>query len=225
MRAIVPLALCLALLSACYRLDTSSGKFRCDAPGDVCPAGTSCIAGLCRDRSDEHTPQAEADLRPADLTPAAVSGCAASGGRLAARGGALVFACEGGFAQGGAPSLCRAGYHVCGAADEALLLAANQDGRCTSTPSFYASQVEAALTDSAADCKPTSTTPRRALLGCGAAGTGVRTHPIELEKGCSGLHLALPCEGETPGWTCTKGLADATHSQGERGGVLCCSNR
>lgn len=220
-------ALTLLALSACYRLDTTSGKFRCDAPDDVCPSGLSCIAGLCHERSDEHIPPPEADMRPAaDLAPASQGGCAASGARLAARDGALVFACEGGFTQGGFAALCGSGFHVCGAADEAILAAANQDGRCGSLPGFYAAQIEAALTEPTAQCNPAAATPRRILLGCGGgAGAGAQTQAIVLEKGCSGLLLALSCEGQTPGWTCMKGLSDATHNQSERGGVLCCADR
>lgn len=205
------------LLGGCLQIDATPGKFRCDQPGDACPAGLACVAGLCQSRGDETG--GVADLASATVDgPGAAAGCAGAGSLLQRSGAAEVYACQGRFGAGQQASLCAAGSHVCGTADEALLAAVATEGRCDGLRGFFAAQVEGALSgDGALACRAAQPPERALLLGCGAD-EGV-TQPAGAS--CRGLRAALSCAAAPSGWSCTSRLQDAAHS-GDRGGVLCC---
>ena len=204
-------------------LDDSSGKFRCDQPGDSCPLGLSCVDGICRTRTDEMTPAADLAPAPAPDPGAATKAACASGGTpLLMTATDEIFACKGRFEAGKAAALCKSGYRVCGTQDEGGLSALAMDGRCELLAGFFAAQLDAALSDDTIECQAATGTRRAILLGCGSeerSGGGAAT--AALGAGCRGLHVALPCDSMASGWSCTSRLADAVHTT-ERGGVLCC---
>jgi len=222
MRILGPL---LLLLCSCYTVDTTPGKFRCDQPADTCPSPLICAGGQCVSRGDEPRPAGPADMvaRPADLAPAAAAGCAGPGMILGRDGALEVYACRGQFGAGQAGSLCHTGFHVCSTSDAAILVPLDRDGRCGLLAGFFAAQIEAAIDDAgAASCPPAAGLQNRVIPGCGTlSGTG-DSGVRELRAGCQGLTRALPCGAPVSGWSCSARLQDASHTDPQTGGTLCC---
>ncbi len=209
--------------AGCFQPSLPVGQFKCDRPEDSCPSGMSCIAGLCQSREDDPSAPSAIDMAMPAPTPT-VRGCTAGGKLLATSAGKDAYACSGSFpAPSSTPNaLCASGYHVCRSSDRALLADARAQGRCDSTAlgGFFAADVPSGYDASGVlVCDPKIALPVATLVGCGiSSGTRVA------DPACLELVVAAPCTGVVDGWSCTSGLANASHAAGKGGGVLCCQD-
>ena len=241
MRAILVLVLACA---ACYQPRFTSGQYKCDEPGDVCPTGFVCAAGRCVDPKDVQpalsaepqdlrvspTPDLSTpDLSTPDLSAPDLSGDLASPAgctTLGALAGRDIQACKAAFASGNAPMACPATYRVCNKDDDNLLGLAAAGAACGNAGGFYAAQIIAAVKcNGDVQCESQTIMDGWALLGCGsevsaADGTTVVTRTVGND--CKKAKVLLPCASNPKGWVCTVGLGDAAHTDATRGGVLCC---
>lgn len=213
--------LMIGLGPGCYSLDAPPGQFRCDQPGDTCPASMQCIAGACRPRTDENAPPAPDPAAVDMAAPPAGRGCTGPSRLLAETSGRVMVACTGRFDSGKAGTLCASGYRHCSSADMDLFVAASES-RCSAVPGFFVADVKAVVLASGdAECQnPTSGTPL--LVGCGGSSND---SGILLKKPCAGLTIGMPCAGQgtVASWSCTTSSVDASHSAADSGGSLCCT--
>lgn len=224
------LLLSLLLCVSCYQPAISSGSFKCDNLGDLCPDGQVCVSGICVKPGEEPDlsgggPDGPVDMAgaPPDLRP---DPCAAGWTEIAANS---IYACRRAFtvtSGGDFADLCRASYHVCSATDELGPVSANSSARCNAAGGFYTTQIDIALRNIDTDkrdadgiCAPQSGDMARALLGCGIESGLYRLN----SNGCNQLKTTLRCASAPTGWSCTS-AQNVSHTSAP-GGVLCCANK
>jgi hypothetical protein len=183
----------LCLLSGCYQPDFSDLRYRCDGQSPACPAGFTCIRGVCQ-RPDE------------------AQGCLS---RQGIRVGDSAYACPGTFAAGKAQGLCAPGYSLC--VDGRGISPA-----ACGTRGFFASRTRAhrrpSMRPEEAGCGgPDRFGDQLLLVGCGslADSTSVLSTP------CGGLTAVLDCATDSR-WSCNGGLEQAENRTHPDSGVLCC---
>ncbi|MCS6912996.1 MAG: hypothetical protein RMK29_18400 [Myxococcales bacterium] len=174
-----------------------------------------------------------ADLKapPAPDGPADMAGSA----HCTSLGHQHILACKGSFTMGNFNNsgICPNDYKVCSSSEQKLL-GKLDNNLCKNLRGFFAANIPAAINikkDMTQElvCPPNSMKGEDpVLVGCGTearAGYPMGPGTIVANNDCHGLKTFVPCNNNlVQGWSCQTGLGDATHTNTDRGGLLCCKN-
>lgn len=206
------LSLLLFALSACFHPDLSGVTLTCE-PGEACPEGRVCQAGVCVVAGA--LPDAAADLfsSPPDLAPAA-PGCANGMGFPVGDG----FACTGPIRAGQAFALCAKGWAPCTSAPKPDLSA------CTKLQGFFIANVVGRypVAGDLTGLKCSGNDFYRVLFGCGNALQG-RTAATS----CGSFWQIIDCQDTSASFRCPVGpFPDVSQVSNPfpLDGVLCCQS-
>jgi len=205
----------LVFVLGCF--DPGIAPLRCSESQPACPAGLSCIGGMCQtpDSADAYVMDGSfIDMAPADMSQ---SGCASGKGQ--AIGNLGCWGCPGVFDPvKKASSLCAAGFSI--PSNTAKLT----DGDCVKvTGGFFMSALYGATATNFSDLNFSQcgifTKGEQGFFGCGIAqGSGT----INPTSACNGFRQHLQCYTGN-GLICTKSDIDQITSTFPTNGVICCN--
>lgn len=196
------LFIAIGLSGACIVPDYSRITVLCPSESPDCPAGQSCVAGVCVSASDGAAPAGPSD--------ASIDFSAADMGSLCPKGKDQIFGqargCPGAFAAGKAAMQCPSGWAPCSSTARVDLAA------CMQAPGYFASSQSGYWLGTMAQETCGAAIGNQLFYGCGLAGR------VSTAR-CGGMPMVVDVTGP---WSASDGTLTTAALTDPSQGVLCC---